>query len=269
MAITIFPFILPDTCKRTPVRQTSRNFAGQQVIATRKLYEVYHTIRYSYGLMSSRQYRIIDDHFRTMNGGVTSFYVIDWSDPRPISSISGDRVVVNNVQGLSVNAGDGGKNLILWQNSGDYGDNCTASVRDSGSYVMIDKTKAWDDEEWQDHEFMDSVGNRYNASDNTSNKLVITTTSTVFGGAYDIYRYASNTASIISTTTRQIIMSASPEMAYTSPVEKFVIPIYECFYAQDSLGLEPSKDDFNLEPNDNYGPFYSGSIEFIQKGTGT
>jgi len=242
---------------------------GQQVVATRKLYAVYHTIKYSYGLMSSRQFRIIEDHFRLMDGGKTSFYVVDWGDPRPISSITGDRVVVNNVQGFTVNSGDGGNRLILWQNSGDYGDNCTASLMGSGSYVLIDTTKAWDVSEWQDHQVFDSVGNRYNASDNTSNRLTITTASTVFSGAYDIYRYESNTASVISTTARQIIMSASPEMTYTSPVEKFVLPVYECYFAQDSLGIEPSRDDFNLEPNDNYGPFYSGSIEFIQKGTGT
>lgn len=265
---TTFPFLIPTACKRTPVRQTSRNFAGQQVIATRKLYEVYHTIRYSYGLISSRQLRIIEDHFRLMNGGVTSFYVVDWSDPRPISAISGDIVTVNNVKGFSVNAGDGGNNLILWQNSGDYGDNCTASVRGSGSYIITDKTKAWDTSEWQNHKFMDSVGNRFNASDNTETKLTITTGSTVQSGAYDIYRYNSNTASIINTTSRQLVMSASPEMAYTSPVEKFVLPVYECVYAQDSLGLE-AVDNFNFEPNDNYGSYYSGSIEFIQTGTGT
>jgi len=264
-----YPFIIPDTCKRTPVRQTSRNFAGQQVITTRKLYEVYHTIRYSYGLISSRQFRILEDHFRTMNGGVTSFYVVDWADPRPISAISGDIVTVNNVNGFSVNSGDGGNNLILWQNSGDYGDSCTASVRGSGSYIITDKTKAWSTSEWQDHKFMDSVGNRFNASDNTETKLTITTTaSTVMSGAYDIYRYNSNTASIINTTSRQLVLSASPGMAYTTPVEKFVLPVYECYYAQDSLGIEPA-ENFNYEPNDNYGSYYSGSIEFVQKGTGT
>jgi len=135
--LTYFPFILPDTCKRTPVRTTSRNYMGQQVVATRKLYAVYHTIKYSYGLMSSRQFRIIEDHFRLMDGGKTSFYVVDWGDPRPISSITGDRVVVNNVQGFTVNSGDGGNRLILWQNSGDYGDNCTASLMGSGSDVLI------------------------------------------------------------------------------------------------------------------------------------
>jgi len=264
MGSTTFPFVQPNTCKRTAIRTTSRNYMGQQVAATRKLYEVYHTIRYIYGLISSRQFRILEDHFRLMDGGKTSFYVIDWSDPRPISAIDGDRVVVNNVQGFTTNSGDGGNNLILWQNSGDYGDSCTVSGN-----IITDKTKAWDTSEWQNHQFFDSAGNRFNASDNTTNTLTISTASTIMAGAYDIHRYESNTASIISTTARQIIMSASPEMAYTSPVEKFVMPVYECFYAQDSLGLEPSGEDFNLEPNDNYGPFYSGMIEFIQKGTGT
>jgi len=260
---TFYPFILPDICKRVGIRPTSRAFMGQNVIATRKQYDVYHTIRYSYGLLSSRQFRIIDDHFRTMDGGKTSFYVVDWGDPRPISAIAGDRVTVNNVQGLSVSTGDGGNNIILWQNSGDYGDSCTVSGN-----VITDTKRTWTDSEWQNHRFMDSVGNRYNASDNTSNTLTISTASTIRSGAYDIYRYVSRTVSSISTTLRRLSLSASPTMTYTSPVEKFVLPVYECYYAQDSLGLEAT-EDFNYEPNDNYGPYYSGSIEFIQKGTGT
>ena len=263
MPITVFPFILPDACKRTPVRQTSRNFAGQQVIVTRKLYEVYHNIRYTYGLLSARQLRILEDHFRIMDGGVTSFYVVDWSDPRPISAISGDDVTVNNVKGLSVNAGDGGNNIILWQNSGDYGDNCTVSGN-----VITDPRRAWTDSEWQNHQFMDSVGNRFNASDNTEKTLTISTASIIQSGAYDIYRYFSKAISSIDTDTRKLTLSASPEMAYTTPVEKFVLPIYECIYAQDSLGIVQT-DEYNREPNDNYGAYSSGTIEFVQKGTGT
>jgi len=260
---TFYPFLLPDTCKRTAIRQTSRNFAGQQVIATRKLYEVYHTIRYSYGLLSARQLRILEDHFRIMDGGVTSFYVVDWSDPRPISAISGDDVTVNNVKGLSANSGDGGNNVILWQNSGDYGDACTVS-----GAVITDSRKAWTVSEWQNHQFMDSVGNRFNTSDKTANTLTISTASTVQPGAYDIYRYFSKTISSIDTDTRIITLSASPEMTYTTPVEKFILPVYECHYAQDSLGLEQT-DDYNYEPNDNYGAYSSGTIEFVQKGTGS
>lgn len=157
---------------------------------------------------------------------------------------------------------------ILTVNSGDYGDICTASVKGSGSYVITDKTKGWNTSEWQNHKIIDSIGNRFNASDNTETTLTITTGSTFQAGAYDIYRYNSNNASIINASLRQLVVSASPGMAYTTPVEKFVLPVYECYYAQDSLGLEESSD-FNLEPNDNYGAYYSGTIEFIQKGTGT
>ena len=258
-----FPFILPESCKRTPVRSTARNLAGQQVIATRKVYEVFHTIRYTYGLISARQYRILDAHFRIMDGGVTSFYVIDWSDPRPITAISGNDVTVNNVKGFSADSGDGGNNIILWQNRGDFGDDCTVSGK-----VIRDPRKAWTDNEWQNHQFMDSVGNRFNASENTSKTLTISTASTIQSGAYDIYRYNGRVVSSINSTLRKLTLTASPGMTYTTPVEKFVLPIYECHYAQDSLGLDAT-DNFNYEPNDNYGAYYAGTIEFVQKGTGT
>jgi len=261
--MTFFPYILPDLCERVANRPTSRNYMGQQVAVTRKQYDVYHTIRYSYGLLSSRQFRILEDHFRLMDGGKTSFYVVDWSDPRPISAISGDDVTVNNVQGFSTSSGDGGNSIILWQNSGDYGDNCTVSGN-----TITDPKKAWTDDEWESHQFMDSVGNRYNASDNTSKTLTISTASTIMSGAYDVYRYNSRAISSISTTLRKLTLSASPGMTYVTPVEKFVLPVYECFYAQDSLGLKAT-GDFNYEPNDNYGAFSAGSIDFIQKGTGT
>ena len=258
-----YPFIKPDTCKRTAIRPTARNYMGQQVIGTRKIYDVYHTIRYTYDLISSRQFRIIDDHFRLMNGGVTSFYVVDWGDPRPISAISGDDVAVNNVKGFSINNNAGGNDIILWHNSGDYGDDSTVSGN-----VITDRKKSWTTDEWASHQVIDSVGNRFNASDNTANTLRISTASTIMAGAYDIHRYVSKTINFINATTRTLTLSASPVLAYTTPVEKFVLPVYECHYSQDSLGLEPS-DDYNLEPNDNYGPYYSGTIEFIQKGTGT
>ena len=88
-------------------------------------------------------------------------------------------------------------------------------------------------------------------------------------GAYDIFRYLECTVASIDTDLRRLTMAADPSISYSAPFEKFVLPIYECFYVQDTLGLEPSEDDFNPEPNDNYGPYYEGQIEFIQRGTGT
>uniref|UniRef100_A0A6M3IW09 Uncharacterized protein n=1 Tax=viral metagenome TaxID=1070528 RepID=A0A6M3IW09_9ZZZZ len=236
---------------------------GQQVIATRKIYEGYHTITYSYDILSSRPYRIINNHFRSMDGGKTSFYVADWGDPRPISAIATVDVTVNNVQGFSVNTGDGGNRIIIWQNSGDYGDVCTVA----GS-VITDRSKAWTVNEWQNYQFMDSIGTEFTVSSNTANTLTVSS-GTPIAGSYDIYRYVERVISTIDTALRKLTLSVDPSISYSTPFEKFVLPVYECFYAQDTLNIVPSDDGFNPEPNDNYGPYYEGSIEFIQHGTGT
>lgn len=260
---SIFPFIIPQKCRRLPNRPTARNYMGQQVIATRKIYEVYHTITYSYDLLSARQYRILNNHFRDMDGGKTSFYVVDWGDPRPISAISGRRITINNIQGFSINTGDGGNMVIVWQNTGDYGDDCTVS-----GVVITDRSKAWTINEWQDHQIIDSIGTEFNASVNSANTLTVIT-GTPMAGAYDIYRYTKNRIATLTESLRRITLASDPSLTYSTPFEKFVLPIYECFYAQDTLGIEPSDDDFNPEPNDNYGPYYEGQIEFIQRGMGT
>jgi len=260
---SLFPMIIPQKCKRLPTRPTARNFMGQQVVATRKIYEGYHTITYTYDLLSSRQYRIINNHFRSMDGGKTSFYVADWGDPRPITAISGRRFTVNNIQGFSINAGDGGNIAVVWQNAGDYGDDSTAD-----GAVITDKTKAWSTNEWKSFKVMDSIGTELNASVNTANTLTVTTGAPL-SGAYDIYRYAQCQVASINTSLRRLTMAADPSLSFVSLFDKFVLPVYECFYLQDNLTLEPGEDGFNYEPNDNYGPYYEGSIEFIQKGTGT
>ncbi len=258
-----FPFIQPDSCERRAIRTTSRNVLGQHVMATRKKLEVFHRIIYDFQKLSSRQYRIIDDHFRQMDGGVTSFYVVNWGDPRPISSIDGDRVIINNIYGLSSNLGDGGNNVVLWVNTGDYGNECTISAN-----VLTDKTKAWDNNEWNNHKLMDSIGDEFNASSinaNTSNTFAVTTGSVPKAGAYDIHRYHSNTIASIDAGQRKIRLDASPGLSY-SAWEQFVLPVYECFFEYDELGLE--SDGFNPESSDNYGAFWTGEITFIQKGTG-
>jgi hypothetical protein len=259
---TFFPFIQPDVCSRIPVRTTVRNVLGQQVIAARKKYDVYHRITYIFDSLSARQYRIINNHFRSVDGGVTSFYVIDWSNPRPISAISGLHVTINNTQGFSVNSGDGGNNIVLWQNSGDYGNNNTVS-----NLVITDKSKAWTANEWQKHKIMDSVGTEYSASVNTENTLTITS-GTPVAGAYDIYQYVHTTIASINTSLRRLTLAASPVLSYERAWEKFVLPVYKCHYSADELGIEPT-GEFNTESSDNYGPYYSGQIEFIQRGTGT
>ena len=262
MAISFFPFIQPDVCARTPIRITARNILGQQTMTTRKKYNVFHSITYVYDMLSARQHRIVNNHFRDMDGGVTSFYVIDWNDPRPISAISGLHVTINNTQGFSVNSGDGGNNIVLWQNSGDYGNDSTIA-----GLVFTDKTKSWDTNEWQNHYIMDSVGTEYSASVNTSNTFTITS-GTPVSGAYDIYQYVHTTIASIDTDLRRLTLSTSPILSYSRPWENFVLPVYRCHYAANDLGLEPT-GEFNRESNDNYGGYWSGQIEFIQKGTGT
>jgi len=260
---SLFPMIVPDRCKRIPYRPTSRNFVGQQVIATRKMGEAYHIITYTYDLLSSRQYRILNNHFRSVDGGKTSFYIVDWGNPRPISAISSRRLTVNNVQGFSINTGDGGNRIIVWQNSGDFGDDCTVA-----GAIITDRKKTWTVNEWQDHKLMDSIGTQFNASVNSANTLTVTT-GTPMAGAYDIHKYDECIVASIDTALRRLTVSADPGLSYSLPFEKFVLPVYECHYVQDYLTIEPSDDGFNYESNDNYGPYYAGQLEFIQRGTGT
>lgn len=261
MATTFFPFIQPDISSRIPIRTTSRNALGQHIIATRKKYEVFHTISYTFDMLSARQYRIINNHFRSVDGGVTSFYVIDWNDPRPISAISGLHVTINNIQGLSINSGDGGNNIILWQNSGDYGNDCSVS-----GFVFTDTDKSWIANEWQKHKIMDSVGTEYSASVNTANTFTIVS-GTPVSGAYDIYQYERSRIASIDTNLRRLTLASNPVLSYSLPWEKFVLPVYKCRYASDELGLEPN-GEFNYESSDNYGPYWAGQIEFMQTGTG-
>jgi len=115
---------------------------------------------------------------------------------------------------------------------------------------------------------MDSVGSEFNASVNSANTLTVIT-GTPVSGAYDIHRYAQCQVASLNTDLRRLTMATDPSLSYVALFDKFVLPIYECFYLQDTLNLEPSEDGFNYEPNDNYGPYYDGTIEFIQRGTGT
>jgi len=234
---------------------------GQHIIATRKDMEVYHILKYRFEKISSRQFRIIDNHFRNMDGGVTSFYVVDWSDPRVIKAISGDKVTLNNVHGFSSNTGDGGNRVILWSNDGDYGNDSTIS-----SNVLTDLSKSWTVNEWADFKLMDSIGTERTASQNTGNTIMVMSGSLINPGAYDIYQYYNRYVSSLDVSGRNIHLNASPELTF-SEYKQFALPVYECFYMEDTLSLEP--EEFNLESNDNYGPLYAGEINFMQKGTGT
>ena len=80
-------------------------------------------------------------------------------------------------------------------------------------------------------------------------------------------KYVHTTIASIDTSLRQLTLAASPVLTYNVPWEKFVLPVYQCRYAADELGLEPN-GEFNRESSDNYGPYWAGQIEFIQKGTG-
>ena len=261
-----FPFVQPDLCERKAVRTTKRNTLGQNIITTRKMLEVFHRITYVYDKISTRQYRILNNFFGSMDGGVTSFYVVDWGDPRMVKAIAGNRLTVNNVEGLTVNAGDGGNRIALWNNTGDYGDDSTISGN-----VLRDKTKAWTASTFGNHLLMDSIGTEHNASTlsyNTANTFTLTLNATPMPGAYDIYQYTNLTLASIVHATRLLRVNASPNMTYGA-MSQFVLPVYECVFEADTLdGLEQT-GEFNLENNDNYGPFWAGEITFTQIGTGT
>ncbi len=246
---------------RIAIRQTLRNRLGQNIMATRKEFEPTHEITYSFEKLSNRQQRIIDNHNASMDGGVTSFNVVDWGEPKIAKTIdSKGYITLNNVSGLSVNSGDGGNRVCLWKNSGDYGNDSTAS----GS-VLTDLSKNWTTNEWQNHKLMDTNGRIFSISSNTA-KTITVSSGTIHPGAYDIFRYEDFTISAINSTTRIITLNASPVMSY-SAWEEFVMPVYECYYADDRLdGLE--QDGFNRESSDAYGPWYQGEILFSQKGSG-
>lgn len=263
-----FPFIQPDLCERKSIRTTKRNALGQNVMSTRKMLDVYHRITYVYDKISTRQNRILDNFFRKMSGGVDSFYVVDWGDPRIVKSIAGDRVVLNNVDGLTENAGAGGNRIILWANTGDYGNDSTISGN-----VLTDSTKAWTASSFADHFLMDSTGKEHNASSlpsgyNTTNTFTMTKNATPMPGAYDIYQYVDRTCASVVHADRLLRLNASPILSY-GLFDQFVMPVYECFFESDTLAGMEQTGEFNLETNDQYGPFWAGEITFTQSGTGT
>ncbi len=256
-----FPFILPAFSKRKAVRSTLRGKLGDHVLSGRKEMDVFHKITYVFPKLTNREYTIIDDSFRSCNGGVTSINIPHWGDPRLVSAISGDRVSVHTVKGLSSNVGDGGNRVLMWKNSGDYGRECSVSW-----HTLTDTSKSWSNNEWQDHKILDSDGNELNASSNTSTGLIMT--ASPVSGPYLIYQCADRTLSNIDTGTRVVTLNASPVVTYSAK-ETFVIPVYECYYAEDELGGLKQTGEWNKETNEDYGPFWQGEISFIQKGTGT
>ena len=186
MSNSYFPWVQPDMSHRVAIRPTLRNRLGQSILATRKEFEQSHEITYSFEKLSNRQLRIIDNHNASMDGGVTSFKIVDWGEPKVVKAIdSKGYITLNNVSNLSVNAGDGGNRICLWSNSGDYGND--SSVNDVGS-ILTDTTKGWTTDEWQNHKVMDTNGKVVNASSNTANTL-----STDFGTSGAIYPGASDT----------------------------------------------------------------------------
>ena len=236
---------------------------GQQVIAARKEFDAYHEITYTFDKLSKRQHRIIENHNASMDGGVTSFYVVDWGDPKAVKAIdSKGYVTLNNVKGLSSNSGDGGNRIVLWYNSGDYGNDCTVDGN-----IMTDTSQSWTVNEWSNHKIMDTNGSVFNASQNTSNTLTVPTGKNMYPGAYDIFRYEEFTVASINLASRIITLSASPVMSY-SAWHQFVMPVYQCRYMNDRLDGLSQTGEFNREANDNYGPFFDGQIQFVQRGTG-
>lgn len=257
-----FPFLQPDFSERKAVRPTFVNTLGQHIMTSRKEAEVWHTITYSYSKITTRMYRIIDDFFRTVNGRVTTFYVVDWGDPKIVKAIAGADVTVNNIGGLTSNSGDGGNRVVLWKNAVEmaYGNDSTVS----GS-ILTDPSKSWTTNEWQNHSLMDTNGTEIAVSSNTAN--TITLSSAPDPGAYDLYRYEAFTISSIS--GRVLSLSGAPVMSYSDTMSEFIMPVYTCRFMSDSLDELSQDGTFNKESNDNYGPYFSGEISFIQAGTGT
>ena len=261
--MSYFPWIQPDASHRIAIRSTLRNRLGQNIMATRKEFETTHEIKYTFEKLSNRQHRIIDNHNASMDGGVTSFNVVDWGEPKVVKAInSKGYITLNNVKNFSVNSGDGGNRICLWSNSGDYGNDSTVSAN-----ILTDRTKAWTAAEWQNHKIMDTNGTVFNASTNTANTITVPSANNPYPGAYDIFRYEDFTISAINVASRILTLSASPVMTF-SAWNQFVMPVYECYYLEDRLDGLDQTGEFNRESSDSYGPFHSGEIVFMQKGSG-
>ena len=257
-----FPFLQPDFSERKAVRPTFVNTLGQHIMTSRKEAEAWHIITYSYSKITTRMYRIIDDFFRTVNGRVTTFYVVDWGDPKIVKAIAGADVTVNNIGGLTSSSGDGGNRIILWKNAVEmaYGNDSTVS----GS-ILTDLSKSWTINEWQNHKLMDTMGTEFSVGSNTGTTITVSSGSPD-PGAYDLYRYEAFTISSIS--GRVLSLSGAPTMSY-SAMQEFLLPVYTCRFMNDSLDGLTQDGTFNKESNDNYGYFWSGTVEFMQAGTGT
>jgi len=242
-------------------------------MATRKEFDPFHEVVYQYdagkgAALSARQFKIIDNHCASMDGGVTSFYVVDWGDMKHVKAIDKKGyITLHNTKNLSVNSGDGGNRIIVWSMTGDYGNDSTVSGN-----VLTHLGKNWSTNQWFGYKLMDTDGHVFNASSigprNTANTITLTKNATVHAGAYEIFRYEHHVVSAINANTRIVTVNASIIMAssYSTEWEQIVMPVYRCFYAADSLGLQPT-GEFNRESSDNFGQFYAGEINFIQKGT--
>lgn len=257
-----FPLGLqPDFSERRAVRSTFVNPMGQHILAARKEMEVWHTITYTYSKITTRMYRIIDNFFRTMDGRVSTFYVADFGDPKLVKAIdSKGYITVNNKHGLTASTG-GGNRIILWKNTVEqaYGNDSTFSVD-----TLTDPGQAWTTNQWQNHKLMDTSGLEVSVNSNTAN--TITVNASIDSGAYDLYRYEEFTIDLI--TDRVLDVSASPVMTYAA-MEQFTLPVYTCRFMGDSLDGLNQTGEWNKEPNDQYGPYFSGTVEFMQHGTGS
>ena len=273
---TFFPFIEPQTCFKRAIRPTLRNVLGQHVMATRKEFDPFHEIVYRYdegkgAALSARQFKIIDNHCASMDGGVTSFYVVDWGDMKHVKAIDKKGyITLHNTKNLSTNYGAGGKNIIIWSMTGDYGNDSTVTGNPNPSLTQLGKN--WTPGQWFKYKLMDTDGHVFNATTilvrNTADTIYLNANATPHAGAYEIFRYESHVCSIINEKTRVVTVNASIVIAssWSNEWEQVVMPVYRCFYAADSLGLEPT-GEFNRESSDNFGQFYAGEINFIQKGT--
>ena len=257
------PFIMPDSCHRIPVRSTHRNILGQHILSTRKELEVFHEITYSYQKISNREQRILRNHNASMDGGVKSFYVVGWGDPKMVKAIdTKGYITLHNVMDLSQNDGDGGHRVCLWMNSGEYGNDSEVD-----GAILTDRSKAWTSNEWQSHKVMDTSGSVFNASSNDAISILLADDVNPYPGGYEIFRYENHTIALIKNASRIITLDASIEMTFDT-LKQFIFPVYQCHYALDRFDSISPTGEFNKELNDNYGPYYAGESVFIQKGTG-
>ena len=246
-----FPLIIPDVSSRKPITFTLISQFESTAIQTRTKAPQKHSFTYKYSTLFSRQYRIINNFFRSMLGKATHFDLVHWGDIKQIKAISGSDITLDDVSDLTILTGRAGNKVLIWNGvDGDYG------IGVGATNLWTDTTKSWGTNQWAGYILMDFLGNEFTIASNTATTLTVT--GSPIPGAYEIYRYQTKTITVISGST--ITVNSAP-MSFKNYLLLFIV--YDVFFSMNELPLEPS-GNFCQALGPDYGQYYQGDIQFLQ-----